>query len=707
MEPTVSPEADDPPHSASGAVDDRGVGAVPLGLGRPAPPAGPPSDALLDAASAGILAFDAAGLCVRSNRAAQRLLGRCRDGLLGRTVDELFPCPRDDPFAGFTVLPAGEGRATAVEYSARPWEGSGGAAGPSGTVVTLTDATARRSAEAEVEVARAEMDRQNRQLRGQARVLIEGELRMRSILDNSTALIYARDRQGRFLFVNPRCARLLGRTEAELLGLNSHDLFPAEMADPIVAHDEQVWRTAAEHTFEERVTVDGRALCTTSSRFPLTDASGRMVAVCGIATDITDRLAAEAELRAAKEAAERAGAAADVARELAQAASAAKSEFLANMSHELRTPLNGVIGMGELLLGTPLSAEQERFTRVLRTSADALLGVINQVLDFSKIEAGKLELEATDVDPSAVVGGVVQMLAHRAAAKGLTLTADVAPTVPQAVRGDPVRLRQILVNLVNNAVKFTDAGGVAIRLTAATAGGDPTDVELRFEVADTGPGIPANRIGHLFQSFSQVDASTTRRYGGTGLGLAISARLATLMGGRTGVESTVGVGSTFWFTAHVRPAVAPAASPAPMAATPPAVPGPAPLAGLRVLVAEDNDVNREVIGHLLKRMGCGPTIVEDGQAAVDAVSADPDAFDLVLMDCQMPVLDGFAAAREIRRREAGFGRGQPLPILALTASAVVGDRERCLAVGMDGYVTKPIHPAELRDAILALARPRR
>ena len=703
MESTVLPEADDRPRPAWGAAADRGVGAVSLGPGRPAPAGDSPSDTLLDAASAGILAFDTAGLCVRSNRAAQRLLGRCREDLLGRTADALFPFLSDDPVAERTVLPAGDGRATAVECSAGPWEGGG-------TVVTLTDATARRSAEAEVEVARAEMDRQNRQLRGQARVLIEGELRMRSILDNSTALIYARDRQGRFLFVNPRCARLLGRTEAELLGLSSHDLFPAELADPIVAHDEQVWRTAAEHTFEERVTVDGRALCTISSRFPLTDASGRMVAVCGIATDITDRLAAEAELRAAKEAAERAGAAADAARELAQAASAAKSEFLANMSHELRTPLNGVIGMGELLLGTPLSAEQERFTRVLRTSADALLGVINQVLDFSKIEAGKLELEATDVDPSAVVGGVVQMLAHRAAAKGLTLTADVAPTVPQAVRGDPVRLRQILVNLVNNAVKFTDAGRVAIRLTAATAAEDPSDVELRFEVADTGPGIPADRIGHLFQSFSQVDASTTRRYGGTGLGLAISARLATLMGGRTGVESTVGVGSTFWFTAHVRPAVAPAPVEAPAAAaaaTPPAVPNPTPLAGLRVLVAEDNDVNQEVIGHLLKRLGCGPTIVDDGQAAVEAVSADPDGFDLVLMDCQMPVLDGFGAATEIRRREAGFGRGRPLPILALTASAVVGDRERCLAAGMDGYVTKPIQPAELRDAILTLARPRR
>ena len=297
------------------------------------------------------------------------------------------------------------------------------------------------------------------------------------------------------------------------------------------------------------------------------------------------------------------------------------------------------------------------------------------------------------------------MMAHRAVAKGLALSADIDSAVPASVSGDPVRLRQILVNLVSNAVKFTERGRVAIRVTASPASG--CEVDLRFEVADTGPGIPADRLNRLFKSFSQVDASTTRRHGGTGLGLAICARLATLMGGRTGVVSEVGAGSTFWFTATVQSNAQQCTDVAQPAVALPMPPAATPLHGMRVLVAEDNEVNQEVVAHLLSRLGCVATVVSDGQLAVDAIAADPNGFDLVLMDCQMPVLDGFAAATEIRRLEATLARGRSLPILALTASAIVGDRERCLAAGMDGYVTKPIQPHELRDSLLALVHPQR
>ncbi len=673
---------------------------------------------LLESTGEGIYGIDAEGRCTFVNRAAVQLLGFSRDEMLGRNMHELIhhhhadgaPYPLQEcPIyqTRFTGQPCRldserlfrkDGSSFAADFAAFPIHAGEGSGDLAGMVVTFTDVTIRKGAEtaaeaarAEAESVRAELALQNEQLREQALKLAEGELRLRSILDNAGTLVAARDRDGRFVMANRAYASRLGTTPDRMIGRCLGDYYEPANVEHIREHDAQVWRTGAAETFEESLTLGGKPMVAVTARFPLTDAAGRMIAVAAIATDISARKAAEAE--------------AVQARAVAEAASAAKSEFLANMSHEIRTPLNGVIGMAELLLGTPLSDEQARFTRVLRTSADALLGVINQVLDFSKIEAGKLELEQTPFDLPAVVNGVVEMMAHRANAKGLALTADLGVDVPRSVTGDPVRLRQILVNLVSNAVKFTDHGHVAVHVSATASSG--CNFDLRFEVADTGPGIPADRLDRLFKSFSQVDASTTRRHGGTGLGLAISARLATLMGGGAGVDSAVGVGSTFWFTATVRADVqqcSEAADPVMLLAKPAP---PTELAGLRVLVAEDNEVNQEVVIHLLSRMGCRATVVGDGQAAVDALSAEPDGYDAVLMDCQMPVLDGFAAATEIRRLEATVDGGRSVPILALTASAIVGDRERCLAAGMDGYVTKPIQPGELRDALLSLARPQR
>ncbi|AMY08241.1 Signal transduction histidine-protein kinase BarA [Luteitalea pratensis] len=633
------------------------------------------------------------------------------------------------------------------------------------------------------------------------------ERQMQQLVHSINAIVWRRDLgTGCYTFVSQEAEQLLGYPVA-------HWTERAGFVEGLMHPDDREWvdgysrRASAEHrdhTMEYRVFAqEGRVVWLRDIVSVMVE-GGEARELIGVMVDISEYKAAEEALEAAHA--------------QALAATRAKSEFLASMSHEIRTPMNAVIGITDLLLDTELTAEQRQFVETVRSSGDVLLNVINDILDFSKVESGKLEFERIGLDPEQLADDVARLMGERATAKGLELTCRVDANVPRNLVGDPGRLRQVLLNLVGNAIKFTERGDVAIRVSASQI--TETTATLRAEVSDTGIGISAQAQTRLFDAFTQADASTTRRFGGTGLGLAISRRIIDLLGGRIGVESVPGEGTTFWFAVpctmagsaapraevavlggmralvvddsrasrmmieqtlmdaglvvhvardaeealasidphawpHVvlideglgdgggmplaerlraraphplailllssRPTGAPVTMERtarlmkplrrsellevlekigrPMVAA--AVPAPAPRAlapgrsrAAHVLVAEDNPVNQTVARLMLEKCGCRVDVVANGALAVDAVRAG--RYDLVLMDCQMPVCDGFEATRRIRALPAPL---DGIIIVALTGNALAGDRERCLAAGMNDYLAKPVRRDALADAL--------
>ena len=675
--------------------------------------------------------------------------------------------------------------------------------------------------------------------------------RQQAILEHIPAGVFLKDAQGRYVAVNRAYLNTLPADAADPIGKTVADLLPLRIAEAYQAEDEQVLKEGRTLQKEEVVTLrDGRRVRMSVSVAPALAETGEVVGLIGVQFDITERKRVEKELeqarlRGQKVSAELAQRAEELeaarlsalkmlddlqhARKTAEAANKTKSEFLAKMSHEIRTPLNGIIGMTDLALATKLTEEQQEYLEMIHESADALLTVVNEILDFSKIEAGKLDMEPVNFMLRRCVAESLDALAVRAASKGLELVCAVKADVPDTLVGDPGRIKQVLINLIGNAVKFTDTGEIVVGVEVSS--GSDHDVCLHFSVADTGIGIPQDKQLVIFEAFSQCDESTTRRYGGTGLGLPISDQLVRMMGGRIWVESRVGVGSTFHFTivcglqtgAHAEELV-PAINGTEMlviddhaatrsslqgtlagwgvkctvaangqaaldlmaeaakAGRPPAVvlldavmpgmdgyevldkmkpvqgkapavvmmlpadrradimrcqqqgcqacivkpisasnlldvllsvlglehklaPPPQPPAGggeqtarhppLRVLLAEDNEVNQRLAARILEKQGQHVTIVSNGREAL--AELEKEDFDVVLMDLEMPEMGGLQATAAIRERE--MSTGWHVPIIAMTAHAMKGDRQKCLDGGMDGYVAKPVKPNLLFQAI--------
>ncbi len=504
--------------------------------------------------------------------------------------------------------------------------------------------------------------------------------RLRTLIDNLPDHIFIKDRQSRFVTVNTTHAASLGKqSEAELVGLSNRDICEPALAEVYEADDERVMSTGSTlfNREEEFVTFEGFRRTILTTKVPLRTKSGEIIGLVGICRDITERKLAEEELHRAKDAAE--------------VASRAKSDFLANMSHEIRTPMNAVIGMTELLLDTSLQPEQRDYLETIRDSADSLLEIINDILDFSKIESGKVELESYPIQVREWLGDAVRTLAIRAHAKRIELAFEIEESVPQFVLGDGLRLRQIILNLVGNAIKFTEQGEVVVSVRVESHTDD--HVQLHFAVRDTGIGISPEQQARVFDAFEQADTSMTRRFGGTGLGLSISSRLVSLMNGRIWVQSQLDVGSTFHFLVNFKKSTDSMAAAVTVSADAHL------LTGLRVLIVDDNDTNRRILLRMCQNWQMNPIAVADAPSALDQLRRASEAgppFDLVLTDASMPDVDGFTLASHIRQDR----KISSVVVMMLTSLDQTHGAQELAQLGIKSFLVKPVKQSDLLDAIM-------
>ena len=494
--------------------------------------------------------------------------------------------------------------------------------------------------------------------------LVQNQKRLQSILDNATSFIYIKDLDGRYLVINKQFKETFNVEEEDVIGKMPIDFMENSLANRLTEKSNEVKKTGKYIEVEEIIEMKNGYRHFLITKFPLLDSQNNLYGLAGIGTDITERALNEEQLKQSKQ--------------MAEDAKKLQEQFLANMSHEIRTPMNGIQGMTDLLLDTDLTIEQKDFASAIKNSSDNLLVIINDILDFSKIQAGKLTIESIEFSLADVIQNTKAIFRRKITEKNLYLRITIDEDIPPTLIGDPYRLNQILVNIIGNAIKFTNAGGVTVHITAMNKRSEKLDLE--FKISDTGIGIPKEKTNDIFESFTQATSETSRKYGGTGLGLAITRQLVELQGGNISCQSEINVGTTFCVTVPFESAAGKRKL---------FLPGTeitnykSLFENKRFLVAEDNEVNQKVITHVLKKAGGTVDIANNGKEAI-AFLLSNRRYDLVIMDLQMPEMDGHAATLHIRNELK-----LTLPIIAMTASAIKGEKTKCLEIGMNEYLSKP------------------